>query len=80
MNMRTDFYSTNYGLSENSWKWICEQNAKQLKDFPICQICNNSLSTGITGLGRPFACCESCNNNIYKQIEESNQDESDYSR
>ena len=77
--MRTDFYLNNYGLSEISWKWICEQNEKQLKEFPICQLCNKNTSVRITGLGRFLACCEDCNDNIYKRIDESLKNEDNFS-
>lgn len=67
---RTDFYNSNYGLPEKTWTWIQEQNNLRLLNNPICEICKVEKSTRVTGLGTLRACCERCNNNIYKQIDE----------
>lgn len=67
---RTDFSYINYGVSEKDWNWIQEKNLEHLNSNPVCEICRNNPSVRITGLGTIKACCEECNENIYKQIEE----------
>lgn len=67
---RTDLSYINYGVPEEAWNWIQEQNRLRLEQNPICEICNGRPSTRITGLGRVMACCHECNENIYKQIDE----------
>ena len=68
--MRTDLSYTNYGVSKEAWEWLQAQNRKQLDENPVCQICHKKASVRITGLGTPLACCEKCNDDIYRQIDE----------
>lgn len=67
---RTDLAYINYGVPKKAWEWIQEEHDKRLKANPICEICRTNNSTRITGLGTVMACCETCNDNIYKAIEE----------
>lgn len=67
---RTDLSYINYGVSEKLWNQIQEFNLERLKSNPICEICKSNPSVRITGLGRVMSCCEECNEDIYRRIEE----------
>ena len=67
---RTDLSYINYGLPEAAFNWILEQNEARIKSHPTCEICKEQLSTRVTGLGTVKACCNDCNEEIYRRIDE----------
>ena len=67
---RTDLAYINYGIPSKLFERLLEQDKKLVQHNPICQICKENPSTRVTGLGTLKACCETCNDNIYKAIEE----------